>query len=113
MSDVMSRLAETSDFVIVDASPVLGVSDAVSMASFMGCVLLVADARRSKRAAIAEAVHELRSVGAQVLGIVLTRVSPRDQPSRYYATYSSPQRQQENGHEPSRRTVGGRLRRRT
>jgi capsular exopolysaccharide synthesis family protein len=109
MSDVMSRLAETSDFVIVDASPVLGVSDAVSMASFMGCVLLVADARGSKRAAIAEAVHELRSVGAQVLGVVLTRVSPKDQPSRSYARYASHQRDQGNGHQPSTQRTANRL----
>jgi capsular exopolysaccharide synthesis family protein len=108
MADVISRLADESDFVIVDASPVLGVSDAVSMASFMGCVLLVADARRSKRAAIAEAVLELRSVGAQVLGVVLTRVSPKDQPSRSYAKYASHQRDKGNGHQPSTQRTANR-----
>jgi polysaccharide biosynthesis transport protein len=108
MADLTSRLAETSDFVIVDAPPVLGVSDAVSMASFMRCVLLVADARSSKRAAIAEAVLELRSVGAEVLGVVLTRVSPKDQPSSSYARYASHQRDQGNGHEPSTRRVANR-----
>ena len=68
MLDVMTRLADHADFVIVDAPPITGASDALSMASHLHHVLLIADARYAKRGSIKEAVLELRSVGAEVLG---------------------------------------------
>jgi polysaccharide biosynthesis transport protein len=97
MLDVMTRLADHADFVIVDAPPITGASDALSMASHLRHVLLVADARYAKRGTIKEAVLELRSVGAEVLGVVLTHVSPRDYPSYSYSSYSDGSKERENG----------------
>ena len=88
MLEVMTRLADHADFVLVDAPPITGASDALSMASHLHHVLLVADARHAKRGTIREAVLELRSVGAEVLGVVLTHVSMRDHPSYSYSSYS-------------------------
>lgn len=103
MLDVLHRLADHADFVIVDAPPIAGASDALTMASHMHHVLLVADARHAKRGTIKEAVVELRSVGAEVLGVVLTRVTSRDHPSY---SYSSGPRDHENGQERSAHQAG-------
>jgi succinoglycan biosynthesis transport protein ExoP len=103
MLDVLNRLADHADYVIVDAPPIAGASDALSMASHMHNVLLVADARRAKRGNIKEAVLELRSVGAEVLGVVLTRVPWRDHPSY---SYSYGPKEHENGQQPSARQAG-------
>jgi capsular exopolysaccharide synthesis family protein len=106
MLDVMTRLAAHADFVVVDAPPITGASDALSMASHLRDVLLVADARFAKRGTIKEAVLELRSVGAEVLGVVLTHVSPRDYPSYSYAAYSDGSKEHENGKKPVARQTG-------
>jgi capsular exopolysaccharide synthesis family protein len=100
MLDVMTRLADHADFVIVDAPPITGASDALSMASHLRHVLLIADARYAKRGSIKEAVLELRSVGAEVLGVVLTRVSKRDHPAYSYSSYSEGPPKHENGKKP-------------
>jgi capsular exopolysaccharide synthesis family protein len=97
MLEVMTRLADHADFVIVDAPPITGASDALSMTSHLRYVLLVADARYAKRGTIREAVLELRSVGAEVLGVVLTHVSSRDHPSYSYSSYSYGPNEHENG----------------
>lgn len=113
MLDVLNRLADHAEFVIVDGPPITGASDALSMASHMHHVLLVADARHAKRGTIKEAVLELRSVGAEVLGVVLTRVASRDHPSY---SYSYGPKEHENGQQPSARQAGsqpGRLDRRS
>jgi capsular exopolysaccharide synthesis family protein len=109
MLDVMTRLADHADYVIVDAPPITGASDALSMASHMHHVLLVADARYAKRGKIKEAVLELRSVGAEVLGVVLTHVSMRDQPSYAYSSYAEPPTEHENGKKPLARHAGSLL----
>jgi capsular exopolysaccharide synthesis family protein len=100
MVDVMTRLADHADFVIVDAPPITGASDALSMASHLHHVLLIADARYAKRGSIKEAVLDLRSVGAEVLGVVLTRVSKRDHPAYSYSSYSERPPKHENGKKP-------------
>ena len=116
MLEVMTRLADHADFVLVDAPPITGASDSLSMASHLHHVLLVADARHAKRGTIREAVLELRSVGAEVLGVVLTHVSIRDRPSYSYASYSEAPMEHENGKKPPGRQTGslpGRLDRRS
>lgn len=109
MLKLMNRLADHADFVIVDAPPISGGSDALSMASHMHHVLLVADARHAKRGTIKEAVLELRSVGAEVLGVVLTRVASRDHPAYTYSSYSYGPNEHENGKQQTKGSSPDRL----
>lgn len=111
MRTVVTQLASHAEFVIVDAPPVVGAADTPTMAAFIRWVLFVADARRSRRSGMAEAIIELRSVGASVLGVVLTRVSRRDHAS--YPSYSYRQKPQANGPGPSRRAGSSPLARRS
>jgi capsular exopolysaccharide synthesis family protein len=77
MTKLIHRLGESADFIVFDGTPVLGVSDALGLASVVDKVILVTDATRSTRGAVEEASGDLRSVGASILGVVLTRFNPQ------------------------------------
>jgi capsular exopolysaccharide synthesis family protein len=78
MRDLMRSLPDGAEFVIVDTTPVLGLSDALILAPMVDEVVLVLDPKRETKAETAEAIHQLTSVGATIAGIVLNNVSKRD-----------------------------------
>jgi capsular exopolysaccharide synthesis family protein len=116
MAVVLQRLGANADVVVLDAPPLLGVSDSLDLASLVDVAVMVVDAGRAHRSAVAEATNDLRSVGAGLLGVVLTRYDPsRYQPyykSRRYGGYADTTRRQRsrwsrgtdmNGHRDDRR----------
>lgn len=74
-SEALARLlaAVEADFdlVIVEAAPILEVADAVDVARLCHGSVVVVDAATETRAAIADSVDQLRSVGADVVGVVV------------------------------------------
>lgn len=74
-SEALARLlaAVEADFdlVIVEAAPILEVADAVDVAPLCHGSVVVVDAATETRAAIADSVSQLRSVGADVVGVVV------------------------------------------
>jgi capsular exopolysaccharide synthesis family protein len=76
MIETIKRLSEYAEFVILDSAPVLSVSDTLDLASLVDGVILVADAQSSSRGALAQAANDLRSVGADVIGVVVNRYQP-------------------------------------
>ncbi len=73
MTELIEQLEASADFVVIDTTPVLGLSDALNVAPLTDSVLFVADANRTNRGAIQEASHQLASVGASLIGVVLTK----------------------------------------
>jgi capsular exopolysaccharide synthesis family protein len=76
MSKILEALSQHADLVVLDSAPILGVSDSLELASIVESVLLVVDASRSRRGSVEEAADELLSVGAVIMGAVLTRFDP-------------------------------------
>jgi capsular exopolysaccharide synthesis family protein len=74
--EVLSRLKTEYDFVILDAPPVLAVTDAWTIASLCDATLLVARYAKTPRAAVRAAVDRLRLRGARLHGVVLNRRPP-------------------------------------
>lgn len=72
MLNTLATLAQEAKAVVLDAPPVLGVSDTLDLASLVDHVILVVDASRARKDVILESLSELQSVGASVLGVVLT-----------------------------------------
>ncbi|HEV2282709.1 MAG TPA: CpsD/CapB family tyrosine-protein kinase, partial [bacterium] len=60
------------DTIIIDAPPVLPVTDAAIMAPFVNAVLLVCNVGTTPRSAAARARQQLEAVGGEVLGVVAT-----------------------------------------
>lgn len=67
----LDRVRREFDYVLIDAPPTNQVSDPVILASQGDGVLLVLDVQSSKKGAILKSLHDLRSVGANILGTVM------------------------------------------
>lgn len=83
---VLSELRTKFDYVIVDSSPLLAVTDAAILAAAADGVLILARFGHTKRDHLAIAVGNVRDVGAQVLGAVFTMTPPQAQ-SYDYSSY--------------------------
>ena len=74
MNQILSKVGELVDTIILDTPPVLAVTDATVLASRVDGVLLVVKPGVTKLAAARQAVGQLQQVGARVLGVVLNDV---------------------------------------
>jgi capsular exopolysaccharide synthesis family protein len=87
MEMLLRELQEASDFVLIDAAPVLPVADAMTLTPFVDAVLFVADARRTTRGAISQARQQLDQVNARVIGTVLNNFDPTKSPGSAHQHY--------------------------
>ncbi|OYN76963.1 polysaccharide biosynthesis tyrosine autokinase [Mycolicibacterium sphagni] len=69
---ILSELRAQFDYVIVDSSPLLAVTDAAILAANSDGVLLIARYGQAKREQISHAITNLENVGASLLGAVFT-----------------------------------------
>ncbi len=72
--ELLRRVREEFDFVLIDAPPTELVSDPAIIATQGDGVLLVFDSRSTRKAAVRKAVRRLEAVGAKVLGTVMNNV---------------------------------------
>lgn len=90
MVRLLSELRDSSDVVLLDAGPVLGVADTVTLAPLVDGVLLVADADQATRRSVRQATQQLEKVDATVVGWVLNNYDvhrlPYDYPREYAPT---------------------------
>ncbi|MGH9471138.1 MAG: GumC family protein [Terriglobales bacterium] len=85
MADVVEQLRARFDLVLIDCPPVLGFADAAAIANLAEGVLLVVQAGHTEQQQVGAALRQLRGVRANILGIVLNRVS--EQTDSYYGYY--------------------------
>jgi len=74
MKELLSILRGDFDYVLVDAPPVLAVSDAIAMAPMMDGVLVVASHNIATRAGARYTMEMLGRVETRVLGVVINNV---------------------------------------
>ncbi len=88
MEDLLHKLEEEADVIVLDTPPTLVVADASVLSARTDGVLVVVNTGRTRRAAVQQAVNGLGQVGAQLLGCVLNMVSTRGgRSSDYYYSY--------------------------
>lgn len=78
MDDLLGKLREQYDMVLIDTPPVLAVADAQIVASKCDGVLLVVNARTGKRQHAIKAKNALQFVQARIVGIALNQTAHRD-----------------------------------
>jgi receptor protein-tyrosine kinase len=83
--NVLNELRERFDFVIVDSSPLLGVTDGAILSANADGALIVCRYGRTKRENLAHAIGNLTDVGATVLGGVFTITPTRSRISYSYS----------------------------
>ena len=82
MADLLERLAGLADVVILDAPPLLPVTDAVLLGALVDAVIVVAQWSKTSATSLEDARLALDNVGATVLGAVLNGV--RGRRARHY-----------------------------
>lgn len=77
LADTFRALDAAYDCVIVDAPPVLAVTDAAIIGTHAGATLVVLEAARHPLREIDETVKRLRTAGVNMVGVVLNRVGAK------------------------------------
>ncbi len=94
---LLEELKAKFDCVVIDAPPLLGLSDAPTLAAATDAVLIAIDGSAGRRGAIKAAMGRLEMVNANVLGAVLTKFDSRNVSSAYsyygsdYYAYDKPE----------------------
>ncbi len=70
MKQVMDRFAQDYDLVIYDTPPITGLSDALLVAAHADGLILVTRIKKTKRAAVEQALEGLKFLPNRVLGVV-------------------------------------------
>jgi len=86
-ADLLKRLAESYDRVIVDAPPVTVVTDAQILGALCDHTILVMRVDKSSRKMARRATAALESVGANLFGIVINAVRNNGDSYGYYGRY--------------------------
>lgn len=84
MGQIIDRLREEADLIVVDSPPITAVTDAAVLAPRVDGVLLVIRPGVTKRQAFKQSLEQLRHVGANVLGVVLNDVEMTRSSYNYY-----------------------------
>lgn len=85
MKQLIVRLEEVFDTVVVDAPPLLPVTDAAVLSQHVGGVVVVVGAQKLKQQDLEKSLHALELVGANVLGVVLNRLPSKGQDAYAYS----------------------------
>lgn len=91
MKDFLGELSETYDYIIIDSSPVMLVSDPLDLAHAVDGVVLVVAGGHTPRHQVAAAVGRLEYAHAKILGVVLNKVRlhKADYPHYYSKAYQA------------------------
>lgn len=90
MKEILDNLRTRFEFILIDTSPVIGVTDAEVLSSYCDGVVFVMHSQQTSRFSARQALQTLEGVRAQILGVVLNAIdirSPDYASYRYY--YSS------------------------
>ena len=85
MSEILAALLEQSDIVLLDAPPVLAVTDAAVLSGKVDGILLVVSAGKTKREQAKKAQAQLEKINARIIGVVVNNVKAEKGAQYYYA----------------------------
>ena len=78
MADLLERLSESYDMVLLDSPPLLPVTDAVVLSNLAGGALVVVGVDRIHRPELQQSVESLETAGAHLFGIVMNKIARRE-----------------------------------
>ena len=96
MKQFIKKVSEEYDVIILDAPPVGIVTDAAIISTYVDGTILVANSGHVEIAEIKRAKELLQQVNANIIGVVLNRLSKNtgkhDYSYQYYYGYSEPEK---------------------
>jgi len=88
LRSLMSELARSYDMVIVDAPPLLAVSDALALSRASRATLLVVEYGKTTRRMLTDVKATMEGGGVEPIGVVLNKVDPRSGGYGNYQKYA-------------------------
>lgn len=88
MQRTLEALADAFDYVLVDAPPLLLVTDAAVISRFTSGVLMVAASGTTKKPQLTAAVEKLQAIGSRLFGVIVTMLPSKGPDSYGYGAYS-------------------------
>lgn len=89
MKSLITKLESSFDAVIIDAPPLLPVTDATVLAQQVGGVVLVVGVQKLRTTDLEKSLAALQMVEADLLGVVLNRLPSKGPDAYAYSYYSS------------------------
>lgn len=89
MKDLIQGLEGAFDTIVIDAPPLLPVTDAAVLSQHVGGVVLVIGSQKVTQQNLQKSINALDMVGAQVLGVVLNRLPVKGPDAYAYSYYGS------------------------
>jgi capsular exopolysaccharide synthesis family protein len=83
MADTLSDLRDIYDFIVIDSSPVLPVSDALVLAKLVDGIIVVANGAATPRQQVRTACARIVRARGKILGVVLNKIKINS-PDYYY-----------------------------
>ncbi|MGH7931728.1 MAG: polysaccharide biosynthesis tyrosine autokinase, partial [Candidatus Binataceae bacterium] len=84
MVETMARLREHYEYIVIDSSPVLPVSDSMLLAKLVDGVVIVASGSETPRQHVKAACARLEYARAKILGVVLNKIKIHSPDYHYY-----------------------------
>jgi capsular exopolysaccharide synthesis family protein len=84
MHETLTSLREHYDFILIDSSPIMPVSESLLLSTMVDGVLLVVDGAKTPKQVVREARSRLGKARSKILGVMLNRVDARNGGYAYY-----------------------------
>ena len=84
MRELLAGLAERFDYVVIDAPPLLPVTDAAVLSKIVDGVIVLVRSGKTRREQLTRALDHLKSVDARILGSVLNMVPSKGRDAYMY-----------------------------
>ena len=89
MVSLVSSLTSSFDYVLIDAPPLLPVTDAAILSKLTGGAIVVSAAGRTNKNELQSALRNLDHIGSRVLGIVMTMLPTKGPDAYGYGNYGN------------------------
>lgn len=110
MGLALHYVARKYDLVIVDAPPIMGLSDAVILGRLVDSTLLVVAAKQSHRKAAKAAAKRMRAAGANIVGVAFSKFAVNRTDYNYAYRYMNHNYYNYGGDDPKLEDKSGRAR---
>ena len=89
MVTVLNALTQSFDYVLIDAPPLLPVTDAAILSKLTGGAIVITAAGRTTRNELQAALRSLEHIGSRVMGIVMTMLPTKGPDAYGYGNYGA------------------------
>lgn len=106
MEAFLNEMRKYYDYILLDAPPVMAVTDAQVLSTISNGVILVVASGRAQRELVKRSIELLETVGASIVGAVLTCIDVKSTQYGYYHYYAeaNPRDKRKNRKKSKKRT---------